>query len=167
MLKINHFPVCFSSLCIFSNRNLHLVSNYIHKMIIKFLFCETSLPGTSTCVLIDISNLTHFLCCNLLVMSCLTPSAISANVWEIRLLITSIYPCTDGQPHHKCPVTVSDSDFLECSQNSRGPLCGTIFVRFVTHFSRMEVSGYFSEFCESSQNLHSLLTYTAPLVLNY
>ena len=51
-------------------------------MIIKFLFCETSLPGTSRCVLIDISNLTHILCCNLLVMSCLTPSAISANVLE-------------------------------------------------------------------------------------
>ena len=27
---------------------------------------------------------------------------------------------------------------------------------------RMEVGGYFSEFCESSQNWRSLLRYTAP-----
>ena len=31
---------------------------------------------------------------------------------------------------------------------------------------RIEVGGCFSEFCESSQNSHSLLPYMAPLVLN-
>ena len=29
---------------------------------------------------------------------------------------------------------------------------------------RMEVGGFFNEFCECSQNSHSRLTYTAPLV---
>ena len=57
----------------------------------------------------------------------LTLSAISANVLEIRLPITSIYPSTDGEFHHKYSVTVFDSDFRECSQNSRGPPCGIIF----------------------------------------
>ena len=61
-------------------------------MVIKFLFCKISLPKTSGCVLIGISNLTHFLCHNLFVMSCLTPSAISANVLEIRLTTTVNYP---------------------------------------------------------------------------
>ena len=92
VLQNQSFSVLFLQFCIFSNRNLQLVGNYIHKIVIKFAFCEISLPGTSRCVLIDISNLTHFLCCNLLVMSCLTPSAISANVLEIHLPITSIYP---------------------------------------------------------------------------
>ena len=132
--KINNFLFFSSSFCIFSNRNLQLVGNYIHKMVIKFLFCKISEPWTSRCVLIDFSNLTHFLCCNLFVMFCLTPSVISVNVLGIRLPITSIYPFTDSQLHHKCPVTVSYSDFRECSQNSRGPPCGTIFMRFVTHF---------------------------------
>ena len=86
------FPFCSSSLCIFSNRDLQLVGNYVLKMVIKFLFCKISLPGTSGCVLIGISNHTHFLCHNLFVMSCLTPSAISANVLEIRLPITGNYP---------------------------------------------------------------------------
>ena len=47
-------------------------------------------------MLIDISNVTHFLCGNLFVMLYLTLSAISANVLEIRLPITDIYPFTDG-----------------------------------------------------------------------
>ena len=72
--KINHFSVCSSSLCIFSNRDLQLVANYVLKMVIKFVFCVVSLLWTSRYVLIDISNLTHFLCRNLFVMSCLTQS---------------------------------------------------------------------------------------------
>ena len=43
-------------------------------MVIKFVFCVVSLLWTSRYVLIDISNLTHFLCRNLFVMSCLTQS---------------------------------------------------------------------------------------------
>ena len=135
--KINHFPFSSSSFSLFSNRNLQLVGNYIHKMVIKFAFCEIALPGTSRCVLIDICNLIHFLCCNLLVMSCLTLSAISANVLEIRLPIPSIYPFTDGQLHHEYPVTASYSDSRECSQNSRGPPCCTIFMRYVTPFTHL------------------------------
>ena len=59
---------------IFSNRKLQIVGNYVLKMVIKFVFCVVSLLWTSRYVLIDISNLTHFLCRNLFVMSCLTPS---------------------------------------------------------------------------------------------
>ena len=55
---------------IFSNRKLQLVGNYIHKMVIKFVFCVVSLLWTSRYVLIDYTCLTHFLCCNLFVMSC-------------------------------------------------------------------------------------------------
>ena len=62
-------------MCIFINRNLQLVANYVFKMVIKFAFCVVSLLWTSRYVLIDISNLTHFLCRNLYVMSCLIPSA--------------------------------------------------------------------------------------------
>ena len=75
---------------IFSNRNLQLVGNYIHKMVIKFAFCAVSLLWTSRYVLICCTRLTHFLCCNLFVMLCLITSAISANVLEIRLPITGI-----------------------------------------------------------------------------
>ena len=96
---------------IFSNCKLQIVGNYIHKMVIKFAFCVVSLLWTSRYVLICCTLLTHFLCCNLFVMFYLTLSAISANVLEIRLPITSIYPFTDGQLYHKCPTTASDSDF--------------------------------------------------------
>ena len=83
-----HFvpPVCV----IFSNRNLQLVGNYIHKMVIKFVFCVVSLLWTSRYVLIDYTHLTHFLCFNLFVMLCWIISAISTNVLEIRLPITGI-----------------------------------------------------------------------------
>ena len=54
---------------------MQIVNNYIHKMVIKFLFCMVSLLWTSRYVLIDISSLTHFLCRNLFVMSCLISSA--------------------------------------------------------------------------------------------
>ena len=156
---------------IFSNHKLQIDGNYIHKMVIKFAFCVVSLLWTSRYVLIFCTLLTHFLCCNLFVMFYLTLSAISANVLEFRLPITIIYPFTDGQFHHKYSVTVFDSDFRECSQNSCWPPCGTIFKRFVTlfFFSNfmgycMGVGGCFSEFCESSQNSRNHLTYTAPLV---
>ena len=62
------------------------------RWLLNFSFVRFLLPGTSRCMLIGISNLTHFLCCNLFVMFCLTPSVISANVLEICLPITSIYP---------------------------------------------------------------------------
>ena len=75
---------------------LQLVANYVLKMVIEFLFCKISLPGTSRCMLIGISNFTHFLCRNLFVMSCLTPSAISMNVLEIHLTITGNYPVRVG-----------------------------------------------------------------------
>ena len=88
---------------IFSNRKLQIVNNYIHKVVIKFLFCMVSLHRTSRYVLICCTCLTHFLCCNLFVMSYLTLSAISANILEIRLpslsvtlygwLISSRIPC--------------------------------------------------------------------------
>ena len=122
------FTFSFSSLCIFSNHKLRIDGNYIHKMVIKFVSYVVSLPWTSRYVLIGCTLLTHFLCCNLFVMFCLTLSAISANVLEIRLPITIIYPFTDGQFHHKYSVTVLDSDFRECSQNSPGPPCGTGFL---------------------------------------
>ena len=81
---------------IFSNHNLQLVGNYIHKTVINFffffVFCAVSLLWTSRYVLICYTLLTHFLCCNLFVMLCWITSAISANVLEIRLPITSVYP---------------------------------------------------------------------------
>ena len=88
----NHsfFPFVPPSYVIFSNRNLQFVGNYIHKMVIKFVFCEVSLLWTFRYVLIDYTRLTHFLCCNLFVMLCWIISAISANVLEIRLPITGI-----------------------------------------------------------------------------
>ena len=98
LLKINHLSVYSSSLCIFSNCNLQLVDNYVLKMVIKFVFCVVSLPWTSRYVLIDISNLTHFLCRNLFVMSCLTQSVNSdfrecfgnslTHHWHFTLLLT-------------------------------------------------------------------------------
>ena len=101
--KINHFPVCYFGYVIFSNRDLQLVANYVLKMVIKFPFCVVSLLWTSRYVLIDISNLTHFLCCNLFVMFYLTLSAISTNVWKFAYpslsvtlygwLISSQIPC--------------------------------------------------------------------------
>ena len=139
------------------------------RWLLNWPFCVVSLLWTSRYVLICCTLLTHFLCCNLFVMFCLTLSAISPNVLEIRLTITSIYPFTDGQLHHEYPATASDSDFRECSQNSRESPCGTIFVSILPLLPtfmdyHIEVGDCFSEFCKSSQNLCSHLTYTAPLV---
>ena len=69
------------------------VLNYVLKMFIIFTFCMISLPHSSRYVLIDISNLTHFLCRNLFVMSCLTSPA-NSNFCESfgnSLTITVIY----------------------------------------------------------------------------
>ena len=85
---------------IFSNRKLQLVGNYIHNMVIKFVFCVVSLLWTSRYVLIDYTRVMHFLCCNLFVMLCWI-SAISANILKIRLSMTGILTFTDGQLHHK------------------------------------------------------------------
>ena len=63
------FLVYSYSLCIFSNRKLQLVDNYVLKMVIIFAFCVVSFLSTSRYVLIDISSLTHFLCHNMFVMS--------------------------------------------------------------------------------------------------
>ena len=122
---------------IFSNRKLQIDGNYIHKMVIKFAFCVVSLLWTSRYVLICCTLLTHFLCCNLFVMFYLTLSAISANVLETRLPITSIYPFTDGLLHHEYPVTTFYSNFQGCSQNSRELPCSTIFYEDFTHFTRL------------------------------
>ena len=157
---------------IFSNRNLQLVGNYIHKMVIKFVFCKISLLWTSRYVLICCTHLTHFLWRNLFVMSCLTPSAISANILEIRLPITSNYPLqtvnsitnTLSPP----PTVISENVLKICVNHLAVPIFMRILPILPTIMGyRMEVGGYFNEFCESSQNSHSLLTYTATFVLNY
>ena len=94
---------------IFSNRQLQPVGNYIHKTVIKFVFCVVSLLWTSRYVLIDYTRLMHFLCCNLFVMLCWISSAISTNVLKIRLSITGILTFIDGQLHHKyhCDLLLS------------------------------------------------------------
>ena len=51
------------------------VLNDVLKLYIIFAFCMIYLPHSSRYVLIDISNLTPFLCRNLFVMSCLTSPA--------------------------------------------------------------------------------------------
>ena len=170
--KINHFSSLFLwvlGYVIFSNRKLQIDGNYIPKMVIKFAFCVVSLVWTSRYVLICCTLLTHFLCCNLFVMFYLTLSAISANVLEIRLPITIIYPFTDGQFHRKYSVTSSTVIFENVLKTHVGHpvvlfLRGLlpIFPNFMGY--HMEVGGSFSEFCESSQNSYSHLTYTAPLV---
>ena len=59
------------------------------RWLLNFVFCVVSFR-TSRYVLICCTRLTHFLCCNLFVMSYLTLSAISANILEIRLPSLSI-----------------------------------------------------------------------------
>ena len=108
--------------------NVQLVGNYIHKMIIKFVFCAVSLLWTSRYVLIDYTHLTHFLCCNLFVMLCWITSAISANVLEIRLPITNVYPLLILVTVNFITNTVaaiSFRDFRDCFQNSHEPPCYT------------------------------------------
>ena len=69
------------------------VLNYVLKMFIIFAFCMISLPHSSRYVLIDISNLTYFLCRNLFVMSSLTSPANSdfRESFGNLLTITVIY----------------------------------------------------------------------------
>ena len=91
MFKINHFSFLFFCFVLFLvTANVQLVGNYIHKMVIKFVFCAVSLLWTSRYVLIDYTHLMHFLCCNLFVLLCWIMSAISANVLEIHLSITIV-----------------------------------------------------------------------------
>ena len=115
---------------IFSNRKLQLVGNYIHKMVIKFVFCAVSLLWTSRYVLINYTPLTHFLCCNSFVILCWISSVISVNVLEIRLLITNVYFSLILLTVHfltNTVVAVSFRDFRECSQNLLEPPCCTDF----------------------------------------
>ena len=115
---------------ILSNRNLQLVGNYIHKMVIKFAFCTVSLLWTSRYVLICYTRLTHFLCCNMFVMLCWITSAISTNVLEICLPITSVKPTLILLMVDFITNTVAAvffRDFRDCSQNSHGPPCCTDF----------------------------------------
>ena len=140
-------------------------------MVIKFAFCAVSLLWTSRYVLICCTRLMHFLCCNLFVIFCLTLSAISANVLEIRLPITSIYPFTDGQFHNKILCYRLRQRFSRMFSKLAWATLRYYFYEvcypfFFSNFMgyRMEVGGYFSEFCESSQNSRSRLPYTAPLV---
>ena len=140
-------------------------------MVIKFLFCKISWPRTSGCVLIDISNLTHFLSCNLFVMSCLTSSAISdfRECFGISLTITVNYPVRMVNAITNTLLPSSTAIFENVLKTRMGHpavlfLRGLlpIFPNFMSY--RMEVGGYFSEFCECSQNSRSCLMYTAPLV---
>ena len=89
--------------------------------------------------------------------------------WKFAYPSLIFYHFTDGQFHHEYPVTAFYSDFRERSQNSRELPCGTNFIKILPILPtfmgyRMEVGGCFSEFCECSQNSHSRVTYTAPLV---
>ena len=73
-LKINHFFSFAPPVCVFLvTVSCNFVLNYVLKMVIIFAFCMISLPNSSRYVLIDFSNLTHFLCRNLFVMSFLIP----------------------------------------------------------------------------------------------
>ena len=73
----NQLSFVFAPLvCVFLvTASCKFVLNYVLKIVIIFAFCTISLPHYSKYVLIDISSLTHFLCHNLFVMSCLIPSA--------------------------------------------------------------------------------------------
>ena len=152
---------------IFSNRNLQLVGNYIHKMVIKFAFCAVSLPWTSRYVLICSTLLMHFLCCNLFVMLCWISSAISTNVLEIRLPITGIFnlywQSTSSQYHY-------DRLLLRFSRMFSKLMWATLRYWFLWGLLpilpafmgyHMGVGGFFNEFCESSQNSRGRLTYMA------
>ena len=91
----------------------------------------------------------------------LTLSAISTNVLEILLPITIIYPFTDGPFHHKYSVTVFDSDFRECSQNSCRPPCGIIFMRFVTRFYELYGLPHGGQWLFSANFVNLLKTHVA------
>ena len=105
------------------------VLNYVLKMVIIFAFCMISLPHSSRYVLIDISNLTPFLCHKLFVMSSLISSE-NGKFHECSrnsLTITVNYSLLMVKCHHKIPVTPCYSDFRERSQNLRKLPCGTAF----------------------------------------
>ena len=76
LFRINHFLLLLLLVCLFLvTASAKSVLSYVLKMFIIFAFCMISLPHSSRYVLIDISNLTHFLCRKLFVMSCLTSPA--------------------------------------------------------------------------------------------
>ena len=120
---------------IFSNRDLQLVANYVLKMFIKFLFCVVSLLWTSRYVLFDISSLTHFLCRNLFVMSCLIPSANSdfRECFGNSLTITVIYSVqmVNAITNTLQPLATAISENVLKIHVSY--LAGSLFVRIFTH----------------------------------
>ena len=133
------FSFCSSSLCIFSNHDLQLVDNYVLKMVIKFVFCVVSLLWTSRYVLIDISNLTHFLCRNLFVMSCLTQLVnsnfricfrnsltifVNYSLWMVNAITNTLKPLVTAISENVLEIRVS---YLA------GPLFVSIFT-YLTHF---------------------------------
>ena len=82
------------AVCVFlvtvSCRLLIIIST---RWLLNFVFCVVSLLWSFRYVLIDISSLTHFLCRNMFVMSCLIPSANSdfRKCFGNSLIITVIY----------------------------------------------------------------------------
>ena len=86
---------------IFSNHKLQLVGNYIHEIVIKFVFSVVSELWTSRYVLIDFTHLMHFLCCNFVC------DVLLDNISEFRkcfgnsLIHHWHFNLTDGQLHHK------------------------------------------------------------------
>ena len=118
------FLLCFSSFCILSNHKLLLVRNYVPKMVIIFAFFVVSLLWTSRYVLIDISNLTHFLCCNLFVIFVLDTISDFHECFGNSLTITVNYSVQMANT-----ITIPCySDFRECFQNSRELPCGDPFL---------------------------------------
>ena len=160
--KNNHFSnllLCFVLFLV--TVKLQLVGNYIHKMVIKFVFCAVSLLWAPRYVLIDYTHLRHFLCCNLFVMLCWITSVISTNVLEIRLPITSVklfLNSTDGQLHHKYCCSHVLSRFSRLFSKLAWVtllfwfLWGLLPILPTFMGYHMGVSGCFSEFCKSSQN---------------
>ena len=83
-------------------------------------------------------------------MFCLTLSAISANVLEIRLPITSNYALLMSTPS-QMPCNRFRQRFSRMFSKLAWATLRYYFMRFVTHFPvfmgyRMDVGGYFSEF---------------------
>ena len=141
------------------------------RWLLIFSFCKISLPRTSRYVLIDISNLTHFLCRNLFVMSCLTQSVNSdfRECFGNLLTITVNYSIrmVNAITNTLQPLaTVISENVLKI--RSKLP-CGTPFCEDCYPFNpplwatAWRSGGCFSEFCECSQKSRSLLPYSGPL----
>ena len=174
-LKINHFPFSPPVYVFLVTITCSLLIIMALRWLLNLSFCVVSLLWTSRYVLIDISNVTHFLCSNLFVMLYLTQSVnsdlcecsgnslpITVN-YSVQMVDAITIPCN---PCH--------SDFRECSQNSCKLPCGTAFCEDFYRFNPplwatvWGMVACFSEFWECSQNSRSRLLYTAPLVFfNY